>query len=197
MATFDLHPAIKPTGASWGLGKAGVQFKSPFNGRVQAVDFIAERWMFSATMAPMIDYAAGEMEVLANQLAGGVNRLRAGHPTRKVPRGTLRGTPTIQSAATRGATSIVVSATSGQTLETGDYVGVAFHLLQVAAACVSVGGVIVIPIVNRIRSTIPIGTAVTWNQPKALFVCRSMLNSSVHMPGIVEGAALDFEEVWD
>lgn len=196
MATYDLPAALKPVNASWGLRKAGALFTSPFNGTTQAVDFIAERWSFATTLAPMMNYQAGEMEVLGNILAGGVNRLRAGHPTRKFPLGTLRGSPTVQATASRGNTSISLNATTGQTLLPGDYIGVSGHLLQVAAACVSVAGVISVPIVNRIRSTISIGTAVEWNSPKALFICQSMQNNATHMPGIVDGMPLDFIEVF-
>lgn len=194
MATINLPAVLKPVGASWGLLKAGAQFKSPFNGTVQSQDYVAERWVFSATLAPMIDYAGGDMEVFGNFMAGGVNRVRAGHPTRKIPRGTLRGSPTLQTATARGNTSITITATSGQTLETGDYIGLGTHLLQVASPCVASGGIMTVPLVNRIRGTVASGTAVVWNQPTTLFMCRSMLNNSVFMPGIVDGMPLDFEE---
>jgi hypothetical protein len=196
MATYDLPAALKPVNASWGLRKSGAQFTSPFNGTTQSLDYVAERWAFSTSLAPMLSYASGDMEVLGNLLAGGVNRLRAGHPTRKQPMGTLRGSPTVQTAAARGNASLAISATTGQTLESGDYIGVSGHLLQVAAPAVSVGGVMTVQLVNRIRGPIATGTAVVWNEPKALFICQSMQNSSVHMPGFVEGMALDFIEVY-
>lgn len=194
MSIYDLPTALQPVNASWGLRKAGAMFRSPFNGRTQAIDYLAERWVFSAALAPMMDYAAGEMEAFGTLMAGGINRVRAGHPTRKVPRGTLRGTPTVQTAAGRGDLSLALSVAAGSTLEAGDFIGVAGHLLQVAQACSAIGGVLTVPLTNRIRGSIAVGTAVTWDRPTTVFLCTSMLNSAIHMPGYVEGVALDFEE---
>lgn len=196
MATYDFPAILKPTAASWGLRKSGAFWQSQFNGNSQGSEYIAERWVFSATLAPMIDYQAGSMESFGNVMAGGFHRVRAGHPTRKVPVGTLRGSPTLQTATTRGDSSITLSATSGQTLEAGDLIGVADHLLMVSAACVSSGGVMTVPLVNRVRKTIAAGTDVVWNKPTTLFVCLSMLNNTTHMPGYAEGLPLDFEERW-
>ncbi|MGE5864682.1 MAG: hypothetical protein ACM32J_06255 [Rhizobacter sp.] len=197
MATYDLPASFKPVAASWGLQKAGAQFKSPFNGRTQAIDYVAERWVFSCTLAPQISYAAGQMDAFANLMAGAVNKVRAGHPTRLVPTGSMRGSPTVQTTTARGNATLSVLTTAGATLHMGDFIGCSGHLLQVAQDCTANGsGVLVVPLVNRIRGVIAAGTAVVWDRPKTTFVCRSMVNASTHMPGYMEGIPLDFEEDW-
>lgn len=120
MATYDLPAALLPQVASFGLQKAGMQFRSPFNGALQSIDLAAERWMCSITTPPKSHAAAGAAEAYLNLLAGGVNRVRIWHPARPVPAGTLRGSPTLASGASLGASTLsITGALAGVNLLTG------------------------------------------------------------------------------
>lgn len=108
MADYDLPRELYPQVASFGLQKSGLQHSSPFNGTVQAIDFVAERWMMDITTAPRLSTTGGALEAFFNRLAGGVNRVRMHHPGRPAPAGTMRGAPTLKTTVNRGASSIVL-----------------------------------------------------------------------------------------
>lgn len=106
MATYDLPTALIPQVSSFGLQKAGVQFRSPFNGTLQSLDLAAERWACSLTSPAKSHANAGAAEAFLNVIAGGVNKVRIYHPARPVPYGTLRGSPTIGTAAAIGDSTL-------------------------------------------------------------------------------------------
>lgn len=109
MSTLDWPESLVPQTAQMALRKAGVQFSSPFNGTPQAVDFVAERWTMSASLATMRQRDPRGVRSFLNQLAGGVNRVRVwDFGGGGVPRGTLRGTPRVAVAAARGDTTITI-----------------------------------------------------------------------------------------
>jgi hypothetical protein len=103
MATIDWPAGLIPQAAELSLRKSGAQFASPFNGTLQAVDFIAERWVLSCSLAPQFQHDPSGVGVFANRLAGGVERVRVWpFHTGGAPRGTLRGNVTVRTAAARG-----------------------------------------------------------------------------------------------
>lgn len=109
MSTLDWPESLVPQTAQMALRKAGVQFSSPFNGTPQAVDFVAERWTMSASLATMRQRDPRGVRSFLNQLAGGVNRVRVwDFGGGGVPRGSLRGTPRVAVAAARGDTTITI-----------------------------------------------------------------------------------------
>lgn len=113
MATQTWPASLQPQTFSASLKKSGLQWRSPFNGTAQAVDFNAERWVFSMTLPPKRRSTSGQVEALLFQLAGGIERVRCWHFVRPQPMGTLRGTPTIASQAARGDTSLSLTGVSG------------------------------------------------------------------------------------
>jgi hypothetical protein len=107
MATIDWPAGLIPQAAELSLRKSGAQFASPFNGTLQAVDFIAERWVLSCSLAPQFQHDPRGVGVFANRLAGGVERVRVWpFHTQGVPHGTLRGTVTTLAANVRGDTAL-------------------------------------------------------------------------------------------
>lgn len=136
-------------------------------------------------------------------LNGRVNVLAAYDPVRLVPRGTLRGTPTLAATATAGATSLsVTSSTSGQTVLAGDLlqVGSGFgtsQLVEVKAdATLSPTGTV--QICAPIRKTIASGAAITWDRPVAYYhnnaenVAWQYSGAGLH----VTGFSFDGLEAW-
>lgn len=198
MATLDWPDALIPQRATIVSLGAGEQFKSPYNGTLQVVDYVAERWMLSVTLPQARRVNAGLVEAFFMRLRGGVNRVAAWHFGRPTPIGTLRGSPTLQSTVNRGATSIPVSnGGAGATLAAGDMLGLGGQLLMVAENVTFNGsGTATVPIVHRIRATINAGAAVAWNRPTAEFAMPAWQAGVTHFPGGVDAAAFDFEEVW-
>jgi hypothetical protein len=199
MSTVDWPEALIPQAASLQLRKSGRQFSGPFNGTLQAVDDLAERWVLSATLPPRRrrDGTAG-VESFCATLAGGINRVRAWHfGTRGMPAGSLRGTPTLSSPAARGNLTLILSTAAGATLMADDMFSVGGQLFQVAASCTATGGgALTVPLVNRVRGTIAGGSAVTWYRPTAEFIMPAMQSGTVWQPGRLEAAGVDLVEVW-
>ena len=111
MPTIDWPEALIPQTAQLTLRKAGAQFASPFNGTLQAVDFVGERWTLSASLAQMSARNPRGVGAFCNRLAGGVERVRVWpFHTGGVPRGSMRGAPVLGATATRGQTSLAISA---------------------------------------------------------------------------------------
>ena len=83
------------------------------------------------------------------------------------------------------------------TLLAGDFVGCSGHLFQIAADCTATdAGVMTVTLVNRVRATIAISTAVTWYRPTAQFVMPAMQGGALQVPGMLQSAALDLLEVY-
>lgn len=118
MSTTDWPSSITPAAAQWQLQKAGTQFASPFNGTVQAVDYIAERWAVSLSLPSQRN--PGAVAALLNTLAGGVNRVNLWqHHGGGQPAGTLRGLPVLGAGAVRGDASLSLSNCTGGNLIVG------------------------------------------------------------------------------
>jgi hypothetical protein len=198
MATYDWPTGLTPARAAIGSQGAGVQFKSPFNGTLQAVDFVAERWVLSVTLPQRLARDAGQVEAFFFRLRGGVHRVRAWHFGRPVPVGTMRGSPTLSAGVSRGGASLpITGGTASSTLRAGDMLSAGGQLFMVAEDITLNGsGAGSVAIVHRVRATINSGAAVTWNKPTAEFVMPSWLANVMHQPGGIEGAAFDFEEAW-
>lgn len=111
MSTIDWPDALVPQTCQLALRKSGQQFASPFNGTTQALDFIAERWVLSVSLAQMAARNPRGVGSFCNRLAGGVERVRGwnfGH-NRGLPMGTLRGAPTLSAGVARGDVALPVA----------------------------------------------------------------------------------------
>lgn len=197
MGTQTWPTALIPQTFSPAIRKAGLQFRSPFNGTAQVVDFVAERWVFSLTLPPKRKTNAGQVEALLFQLAGGVERVRCWHFFRPQPIGTMRGTVTIWTQGNRGDSTVALTGTSGQTVKAGDMFSAASQLFMAAADATFDGSNhATVTTVNRVRATLTAGAAVTWDAPTADFIMPSMSAAAAYRPAILEGAAFDLEEIW-
>lgn len=194
MAIWDLPASLMPQHMEWRSLKAGVQFRSPFDGSTEGIEFPGERWAVSLTLPPRRAAAGGEAEAFFARLAGGVERLRLWHVQRPQPRGTMRGSPTLQASVSRGALSLQIATTG--TLEAGDMFGVGGQLFQAFQACTPSGGVLTVPLVQRVRAALTAGAAVTWDKPTALFIVPAMSSGAAFSPGVMAGLAADLQEVF-
>ena len=194
MATFDLPSSLKPATMEWGSIKAGVQFRSPFNGNVESVEFPGERWRASLTFSLGTPDLAAQAEAFFARVAGGSERVRLRHFLRPAPVGTMRGSPTLNTAAARGDLQVLINTTG--TLKAGDFFKVGGQLFQCLADCTPSTGVLTVPLVQRVRAALGSGAAVTWDRPTALFICPAMTFAAGYSPGQAAPMAVDFEEVF-
>lgn len=198
MAVYDWPEALIPQRAVVASVGAVEQFRGPYNGNLQTVDYVAERFTLSVTLPQARRVNAGTVEAFFFRLRGGVHRVRAWHFSRPVPIGTMRGSPTLSASVARGATAIAITGgTANSTLKAGDMLGLSGQLVMVADDITLNGsGAGTVNIVHRIRATITSGTAVVWNKPTAEFIMPAATAGVAHFPGGIDGAAFDFEEVW-
>lgn len=167
MATITLPNSrlYVPASADWGLETATFNSESPTDLSIQTVDMLASRWRCSLTFVPRTNADHAAVEALIAQLRGRGNRLSMGHPLRRVPRGTMRGTPTLTSNVSALASTIAI--TGSGTLLAGDMLGIGGELVMVTADNPSLSAV---PIAPFLRTSKPAGTAVVWDWPRSLFI---------------------------
>lgn len=168
---------------------------SPFGGSEQAVDMLNDRWLLSCELPECRQADAAWREAFIGAMRGQTNIVSLYHFTRPEPRGTVRGTLTLNAAAAQGAASIVVTGCvpATGTLLAGDMLGVGGLLLMVASDCTAAAGVITVPIVNRLRVAQASAAAVTWDKPGAMF--RILSTSGVqYSPGRASAVSFDFGE---
>lgn len=195
MTAIALPSTFRPENFSMRLQTAQAAFASPFGGSEQVVDKINDRWMISLTIPRGASETLASIEAFVNAMRGMTNTCSLWHMQRRAPRGTMRGTPTCNTAAQGAASVVLIAAGAGATLLAGDMIGISTMLLQVSTDCTANGsGVITVPLVNRLRTAVTGGTAVVWDKPTAVF--RLMSSPSVqYVPGYAEGVSLDFAEV--
>jgi hypothetical protein len=168
---------------------------SPGSGSEQAIDLLNDRWLLNCSLPYARHANAAWREAFIGAFRGQVNTVALWHFTRPAPRGTVRGTLTLNASAGQGASSIVVTGCSPSTgtLLAGDMLGVGGLLLMVQDDCTAVAGTITVPITNRLRVAQNSGAAVTWDKPTTLF--RLLATSGVeYQPGHAVPTTFDFGE---
>ena len=194
MATWDYPISLMPQKMVWGGVKAGVQSTSPFNSATESIEFPGERWLVSLTLPERKSRDSGEAEAFFGRISGGMERVRLWHFLRPQPRGSMRGAPTLAAGAVRGDFTLQIATTG--TLLAGDMFKVGSQLFQAFQSCSPVGGVLTVPLVQRVRSTLAAGAAVAWDKPTALFVLPSKTHRTPYRPGAMEPVQVDLEEVY-
>lgn len=195
MATLTLPAWFTPSSCSFTQSVNQRVVASPFGGSEQAIDMLNDRWLCSVELPPRVTADGAALEAFIASFRGQVNTVGLHHFVRPVPRGTARGTLTLNANAAQGAASIQIAGCSpaNGTLLAGDMLGVGGLLLMVASDCTAAGGVITVPITNRLRRALTNGAAVTWDKPAAMF--RLIATNGVgYTPGIAGSVSLDFAE---
>ena len=168
---------------------------SNFGGSEQVVDLLNDRWILSCELPPRLMDEGAWIEAFIGRMRGQTNTTSVYHFARPQPRGTVRGTLTLNASAAQGASTIVLtgcSPSSGTLLE-GDMLGVSGLLLMVATDCTASGGIISVPITNALRKALTAGAAVTWDKPT--MEARLLDTSYVgYEPAIAQGVTFDFGE---
>jgi hypothetical protein len=193
MATYDWPTAFTPQTVSWGLRKAGVQFRSPFGGTLESVAFPGSWWAVTVSLPPRLLAVGSAGAAFFERLAGGVDRVRVPYWPRLKPRGTLRGTPVLELPVARGDSTLYLNGSGS--LQAGDMLGIGSQLFRVAEDCADLAGSITVPVANRSRSAIAAGSIVTWDRPTAICCMPAMTSARGFEPGIASSLGVDLEEV--
>lgn len=152
-----------------------ILFRSSFG--AQSATVSPPLWTASIVAPTNYENVSGAWQALMLSLKGQVNQLALYNLARKVPLGTMRGSMTLSTSAAQGATSLVITAGSGQaakTLKAGDMLGLGAGTTQqlvmiMSDATANGSGVITVTTEPPLRNAFTSGGVVTWDKPCALF----------------------------
>lgn len=183
----------EPSAFSMTLATNQGAFASNFGGSEQVIDRGNDRWSASATLVNRTHAHAARVEAFIASARGMTNTVNLYHLKRPEPVGTMRGAPKTNGVAAR-ASSILIFTTAGATLRAGDLFGAGGLLFMVQDDCVADGaGNLTVPIVNRVRRTLPALTPVVWDRPSVPF--RIVGKPAVqYIPGYSPEVTFDFIE---
>lgn len=169
MATIDWPAgrAFEPRRVTWGVSTPKAAWAAPYTGARQTLSHLADRLRCAVTLPPCNEAQAGLREAFFLSLASTGDWVRMGHPTRPLPLGTLRGTPTAAAAAAAGARTVQVQSVAGATLLGGDVLGGGGRLLLAAypGAVANGAGVLTVPLVLPLQVALASGAAISWQAP--------------------------------
>lgn len=166
--------ALMPARFSWDSRSNVLPSTSPLNGSVQTIELPGDRWRVGMGFAAIHAPGQAEREAFWALVRGRVNRIALWHLVRPVPRGTLRGSPTLSASISSGAALLPIQATAGATLAAGDLVGLLDQVHMVVQPAVADGaGAMQVSISPPRRSAAPVGAAVVWDRPKAVFMVEA------------------------
>ena len=194
MTTHTYPATLKPSSMEWASTKTVIQFRSPFNGTTESIEFPGARWSISLTLPPALDFQGGEAEAFFSRLAGGMDRCALYNFIRPVPTGTMRGSPTLAATIARGDQSLQIATDGG--LNAGDFFKISGQLFQCFQSCAAVASVLTVPLVQPVRAAISSGAAVAWDRPTALFVMPATSNRVAYGGGALASMQIDLEEVF-
>lgn len=206
MAIVTLPTTLKIEKLSFGRNTYDLQFSNADTGASSTRLLGPPRWTLSFSSAQDMDLSESSAWVsLILKLGGRVNHLEAWDVSRPVPRGTMRGTMTLQSPVAEGDTSatIVASGQGVKTLLSGDWlqIGTGLGTSQLVAlvddSTSDSGGVITVNFQSPARMGFSAGTAVTWDRPKAYFKANSGAASWASERTSQGGFSFDGLENWN
>lgn len=190
---FDWPAVLEPQDVAWIIQKAVISFRSQMSGSQESIEFPGEFWKISVTVPPRPMNTAGVASAFFARVAGGMEQVNVPYWPRRVPIGTMRGSPVLAAGAVRGDLSLQITTTG--TLVAGDAFSVGGQLFVCFQDCAPVSGTLTVPLVNRVKATYAIGTAVVWDKP--VVKCTIPANSfgASYLTNIMAGLPVDLEEV--
>lgn len=196
MSLITLPTNFRPSSLSLMLAANQRNFASPFGGSEQVADLLNDRWLMSLELPVRTAADAAAIEAFLASLRGMVNTVSLWHFVRPEPRGTMRGSPTLNGAHSAGAASIAITGgTAGGTLLAGDMLGLGGLLLMVAADVTLNGsGAGTVTLANRLRAAQSNGASITHTKPTAPFRLQGSAPAQQYVGYVAEAVRLDFVE---
>lgn len=201
MSVITFPSTLKVEKSTWSQVRLDLAFSSVFGS--QAAEINGPLWEVMISSPAMLENDSGDWQALIMQLRGQTNQLALWNTGRSTPRGTMRGTMTLNSAAVQGATSLsIIAATeAGNALVTGDLLGVGSGVTQqvvmvVVGGTADISGIINVTTEPPLRNALLLGAAVTWNKPCALFRRKKSTASWDYESILASGFGLELIEDW-
>jgi hypothetical protein len=183
----------------WGLRQSVLVNTSKFSGSVERLELPGSRWVATLGHDNELAYEdiAAEREAFWMKVGGPANLVRLWHRIRPIPRGSMRGSPTLASALAQGATSMSIQTTPGATLKHADMLKVGSMLFMCHSPATADGsGVMSVSVTPPARVSAPSGATVEWDKPTGTF----MPTGEIRVPYGDGGAQMPFTielvEVW-
>ncbi len=206
MSIVTIPTGILVKRQDFGTRDFGLEFSNADSGASQTAINGPPRMTCSLVSNDAMDRSeAAAWRALVLALKGRVNQLAVYDILNAAPRGTVRGSLTLASAAAAGADSLRISAGSaqaGRTLLTGDWIGLnqggtnrqLLHIQQ--DAIVDASGLVVVSVAPTLRVGAALGSSVVWDRPSCL-MRRSTQENAWSTSGAVQGSFnLDLIEDW-
>lgn len=206
--TLPTGLAIAKRGVRWGQRRFDVIGGNDATGNIQDRLGAPPRWSLSLRAPDAITAAEAQVwRAMLLQLRGRVNYLLAWNPAQVAPRGTMRGTMTLNASASAGATSVVITAGAGEASKTilsgspltiGSGLGTSQLVHTVSDATANGSGVITVTVEPPLRMGFSSATAVTWDKAAAYFKTVNDATAWDHYDGALhQDFALDLLETWN
>jgi hypothetical protein len=206
MTILTLPTGLKTLRIEWGQKRFDMRFENGDSGAGQSRILAPPRWIAGLMCSDALYQSdAAVWRDLILRLQGRINQLALYDLGNPAPRGTLRGTLTLNVAAAAGDTTLSVTGGAGQALNTllvGDFIGVGSgssrQLVAVSAdATADAAGLIVVTVSQPMRYAQALASSVVWDKPTALFRQNNNDSKWSHERGIRSGYSLDLMESWE
>ena len=173
-ATILTLPTIlqAAAGFSWGFQNTVLVTTSPHAGNSHTYEVPGWRWVANMEYNILTLEESAKLKALLVKMRGQANRLKLFDFGTPVPRGTLRGTPTLVEAIEQGDTTMVIDAPAGKTVKEGDYLLIeeTGQVVMVVDDAAEAGGERSINFGPPARADATEGSDIGWDRPSCLFI---------------------------
>jgi hypothetical protein len=178
MTTYAF-PTLTSAPSRWRFGQRSNTFAhvSSQSGGLQTIEIPGARWTITGSFTRVGGVDRALLDSFFTKQRGQANRFTHYDISYPVPRGTMRGSPTVNGAHASGVTSVSINAGAGQgntTLKEGDRIKLGPQLCMVVADVTLNGsGVGSLTVEPPIRIALSNGAPVVWDRPLTNFVLAS------------------------
>lgn len=207
MTIVTLPSSFKAARLQWGQKRFDMRFENGDTGAGQSRILGPQRWTAAIVCPGTLDAEfAADWRALILSLEGRTNQVALHDLGQVAPRGTMRGTLTLASAAAAGSRTLSITGGAGQagkTLLKTDWLGLGQaslyrDLVPVASDATADGsGLITVTLSVPLKWGYNAGDSVVWDKPTALFRQVGDLSGWVYEPGVRTGYSLDLIESWE
>ena len=194
--TFPLTLGIQEL--IWGQLRNDLVSRSAFGS--QTLQITEPWWTARISLERVSEDQADALLGFAMSLEGQKNQLALWNVARPVPRGTMRGSPSLSAGIAAGATSWpITGGTAGGTLRVGDMLGIGSGLAQQvvmvqAPLTLNGSGAGTVSVLPAARNAFASSTALVWDKPKVLFRRLDNKLEWAYATIIVSGFSMEFVE---
>ncbi len=196
MALYTWPASLKPQKVMWRLRTNAIRSPSMFTGVSQVAVMPGSLWEVNMEFTGHLTRFRREHEAFFLSIRGPADIVWMPAPDRPIPRGTMRGAPTLATQMGVGVKTATIVTTAGATLLAGDFVSIGTYLFMVRVNAVANGaGLMSVEFVNAAKVTRAAGTPVEWDRPHTGFLMDTDFSGMLNTPaGISDGFAVTLIE---